>query len=995
MTICIWKGSFNIRLVLIVVLLIVLLRHTVCKTDDVNCTIYDDPLPIPHEFYQPGNLLIGGMVSQVFCFYNTLNFMEQPAEMVIDDPVLVPKNYQHILALAFAVKEINENPNILPNTTLGFHILNSYYLSKMTYKASLSLISTYHRFVPNYKCDTKGNLVAIIGGLVSETTANMATILSLYKIPQLTYGTLSSAYGDKMLFPSLYQMVPNEAYQYMGVVQLLLYFKWTWIGLVAVDDDSGDRFLQTFVPMLSENNSKANVYFVYGEPPSLHILRLLLFLEEKSSLSKVWIFTSQWDFESLSLQRVWDTEIFHGTLSFTVHTNQPPGFQHFVQLIRPSWKKGDHFIQKFWEQAFSCSLKNSSVHVESEKICTGEEKLESLPLMFFEISMTGHSYNVYSAVLAVAHALHHMSVSRSKPGKLLKENRLEFQNVEPWQLHHFLGSISFNNSAGDTVCFDEEGKLIASFDVTNWVTFPNGSFLRVKVGRLDPQASLGNALILNGDQILWHRSFNQVLPISVCNNNCLPGYSRKKKEGEKFCCYDCISCPEGMVSKQKDVDTCVHCPDESYPNKDQNQCIPKIISYLSYGEPLGFILAKLAVSFILITALVLATFLKHQNTPIVKANNRSLTYLLLISLLLCFLCSFLFIGQPERVTCWLQQIAFGIIFCVALSSVLAKTITVILAFMTTKPGSEMRKWMGKRLGNSIVLSCSFIQICICTIWLTTFPPFPDKDMYSWNGKIILQCNEGSATLFYCVMGYMGSLAFVSFTVAVFARKLPDSFNEAKFITFSMLVFCSVWLCFVPTYLSTKGKYMVAVEIFSILPSSAGILVCIFSPKCYIILLQPELNNREQLIRRKIIVNGQWVPSSPVDGWGSSTALYEVKTTKIEMDLGQATYKQNHSTVQEFILLGYQEYPALLFTVFLATYTAILLGNGLIVVETSRTPRDISVNETLELATSSSTLKAPKKASMNSVSNSVVLYGDQYNAKSSRKTRTNKSKVKGR
>nr|XP_056720350.1 olfactory receptor 10AG1-like [Euleptes europaea] len=56
-----------------------------------------------------------------------------------------------------------------------------------------------------------------------------------------------------------------------------------------------------------------------------------------------------------------------------------------------------------------------------------------------------------------------------------------------------------------------------------------------------------------------------------------------------------------------------------------------------------------------------------------------------------------------------------------------------------------------------------------------------------------------------------------------------------------------------------------------------------------------------------------------------------------MDLGQADYKQNHSTVQEFILVGYQAYPALLFTVFLATYTAILLGNGLIVLVTTLDP----------------------------------------------------------
>ncbi|XP_061447711.1 vomeronasal type-2 receptor 26-like [Rhineura floridana] len=711
----------------------------------------------------------------------------------------------------------------------------------------------------------------------------MAIISAIHKIPQLVYGSFLPLKGVKMLFPFLYQMVPNEAQQHIGIVRLLQHFRWTWIGLSAVDDDKGERFLQTIVPMLSQNGicydfiikipkwnyvdemidlvlkhlgsytivfeRKANVFLVYGEPPSFQVLRMLLFLApflELPPLGKMWIITSHWDFASLSVQKIWDIQTFHGSISFTVHSKQPLGFQKFIQKIRPSWAKGDGFIQDFWEQAFSCSLKMSKGQDEEKKTCTGEEKLESLPGILFEMSMTGHSYNVYNAVHAVAHTLHALYKSSSKQRNVVE--RLGFQKVQPWQVHHILRSILFNNSAGDTVHFDDNGELVAGFDLTNWMIFPNGSVVRVKVGRLEPQAPPGKELTIH-DQIVWHQSFNQVLPLSVCNDNCYPGYSRKKKEGEKFCCYDCASCPEGMISGKKDMDVCVKCPEDQYPNKDQTQCIPKALSYLSYKVTLGIVLAILAISLSLLTTLILGIFMKYKDTPIVKANNRTLTYILLISLLLCFLCALLFIGQPGKVICLFRQTAFGIIFSVALSSVLAKTITVVLAFMATKPGSSLRKWVGKGLANYVVLSFSFVQAGICTLWLSTSPPFPGTDMHSMNGEIILVCNEGSATMFYCVLGYMGSLAIVSFIVAFLARKLPDSFNEAKFITFSMLVFCSVWLSFVPTYLSTKGKYMVAVEIFSILCSTAGLLGCIFFPKCYIV-MRPDLNNRDQLMRRK-------------------------------------------------------------------------------------------------------------------------------------------------
>ncbi|XP_069482575.1 vomeronasal type-2 receptor 26-like [Ambystoma mexicanum] len=333
------------------------------------------------------------------------------------------------------------------------------------------------------------------------------------------------------------------------------------------------------------------------------------------------------------------------------------------------------------------------------------------------------------------------------------------------------------------------------------------------------------------------------IPRSVCSPSCFPGYRKVLITGQPSCCYSCVTCSEGEFSNSTDMENCLKCPEDQWPNDRKDGCLYKYVVFLSYSDGLGVSLASMAVIFCITTAAVLGIFLRHRDTPIVKANNRDLSYMLLVSLMLAFLCSLLFIGRPATLTCLIQQAAFGIIFTVSVSCVLAKTITVIIAFNATRPGSRLSKWLGSRVSGSIVIICTLGEVVICLSWLLTTPPHPHTDFHSENGKMILQCDPGSITAFYAVIGYIGLLAFASFMVAFLARNLPNRFNEAKLITFSMLVFCSVWVSFIPAYLSTKGRFMVAVEVFAILASSAGLLGCIFMPKCHIILLSRNMNRR--------------------------------------------------------------------------------------------------------------------------------------------------------
>ncbi|XP_063315819.1 vomeronasal type-2 receptor 26-like [Pelobates fuscus] len=295
-------------------------------------------------------------------------------------------------------------------------------------------------------------------------------------------------------------------------------------------------------------------------------------------------------------------------------------------------------------------------------------------------------------------------------------------------------------------------------------------------------------------------------------------------------------------------------PIKKWPNEKKEKCIQKSTEYLSYETDLiAFILSTLSILLSIVTSIILGIFISFRDTPIVKANNRNLSFILLVSIMLSFLCVFLFLGRPVDITCMLRHTSSGIIFSVAVSAVLAKTIMVCIAFKATKPSSNWRKFVGVKTPNCVVFFGSFTMLIISISWLCIAPPFQEMNTHSYPGKIIIQCNEGSVIAFYTVLGYMGFLAAVSFIVAFLVRKLPDSFNEAKYITFSMLVFCNVWITFIPAYMSVMGKNTVIVEIFAIIASSAGILVCIFFPKCFFILLRPSINTKKHVLKHVVLV----------------------------------------------------------------------------------------------------------------------------------------------
>ncbi|XP_056425653.1 extracellular calcium-sensing receptor-like [Hyla sarda] len=784
------------------------------------------------------------------------------------------RSFRWILAFLFAVEEVNRRPGMLPNLTLGAAVMDSCSEARGAIGGASWLLFGSAEGPLNYRClGSPSRLAAVLGDAGGEAAVSVANILALYNYPQINYFTPPSQLSNRFVFPSSLSVAPTLSSQTKGIVRLLQVFGWSWVGIL-FQATSSSSLVQTFLEELEATGaclafwetlpseaspedtkhvsavirrSTANVVVVFSLEAYLNPV-LLELAHNGDTRDRVWLTTDAWS-TSPSLVDSQLSIILRGSLGLVLRKGAAPGFKEFVFGLHPSHYNNHPFFKEFWEEAFSCQWvigrDNASQTFPlapspslTKPLCTESEDPATLQI-FSDIEDLRVTYNVYKAVLMVAKTLINMAACTQIEKALIGSHCVEMLNFTPWQLFYFLRRVRLKGNIEDDLYFDSLGNAPAIYDIINWQEEQSGGANWVTVGSYESGDQLGHDLLINLSAIQWGGKFEQI-PISVCSKKCRPGFWKVPRLGKPHCCFDCIPCAAGEISNQTNAIDCFLCPEEEWPNLAHDQCLPREVELLTLSEPLGMCLGCTSILGSILPAIVLFLFIKNRETPLVRANNCSLSFILLVALAFSFLCPLLLLAPPGDQTCLFRQAAFGILFTLCISCLLAKTIIVVLAFRANQPGS-LKVPMGPLWPIFFAMLCTSIQFVLCCSWFSVDPPFIEHDAKTHLGKFVIQCNYGLG--FWFMLGYLGLLSTICFMVAFLARKLPGAFNEATYITFSMLVFLIVWISFVPAYLSTKGKLAVATEIFAILSSSAGLLFCIFTPKVYIILLKPQLNTR--------------------------------------------------------------------------------------------------------------------------------------------------------
>uniref|UniRef100_A0A3P8PND1 G-protein coupled receptors family 3 profile domain-containing protein n=1 Tax=Astatotilapia calliptera TaxID=8154 RepID=A0A3P8PND1_ASTCA len=738
------------------------------------------------SFFKEGDIMIGGIFPILIKEILSTSTFDKEFDLRV---------FRWTQAMIFAIEEINNDPALLPNISLGYRILNSCASPTNALRAALTLASGVEEVDVSSHCPPA--ISALIAESGSSQSIAVAGILGPFHMPIISYFSTCACLSDRTKYPTFFRTIPSDYFQAKALAALVKHFGWQWIGAIQSDNDYGrngilafkeevekfgiciafvgtilrtytkDRFLKV-VEIIKQSTVKVILAFV----PEGDFYPLMKEIVNQNITGIQWIASEAW----ITASRPSTPEIytaFGGALGFVVQKMAIPNFKHFLTSISPYTDPHAPFVKDFWEIIVGCMPVLPGARTSTDdttKRCTGNETLMNSEHVFFNVTELRVTYNVYKAVYAIAHALHQLVFCQPVGAQTIKRC-LNLSEIQPK-------------------------------DVRNGV------------------------------------------PTSLCSNICPSGTRKAQINGKPICCFHCVSCADGTIANSTGAADCTPCPKEYWSNERKDDCIPRTIEFLKYHEPMGIALTLVSLLGASLSLATMVVFINYRETPVIKASNFELSSFLLFSLFLCFLCPLTFIGMPTVWTCMLRHTTFGVTFALCISCVLGKTIVVVTAFKATFPGNKITGKFGHAQQRIIVCSCTLIQLITCVLWLTLSPPYPHTLFTYSNRMIVLECNTGSEFAFYAVLGYIGILAIICLILAFMARKLPDNFNEAKLITFSLLIFCAVWITFIPAYISSPGKFTVAVEIFAILSSAFGLLICIFAPKCYIIFLKPEKNTKK-------------------------------------------------------------------------------------------------------------------------------------------------------
>ncbi|KAJ8021489.1 Metabotropic glutamate receptor 3 [Holothuria leucospilota] len=826
-----------------------------------------------NSLYIKGDIMLGGLFQ-----------IHRSSDNDTCGPLSPQSHMQALETMVYVVRKINQNDTFLRGFRLGVlafddcsqeaysleqavHFVDGsdFFMNKIEKDKKHEIVCSNgtdeESGLPNGQRNTAYNVAGVVGAAASVNSIQVANLLKLFKIPQISYWSTSPDLSNKDRYPYFFRTVPPDHHQARAMIEILRYFNWTYVTVIHENSNYGIRGAEEVqrlareygiciaaTEMLPRDGGKSGEEEYDGIVKRLNrrpkarvvilwtaesTIPLLLQAIKKSGEKNRFIFLGSDGWSGRRYSTEHNEKILEGAITVQPMADPIRDFDNYLAELHPSeHSQTNPWFDEFWEMHFNCSLGHRG---EETKLATTQRYVEpcnpSDRLSASNFKQDGQLQFVATAVLAMAHALNNIhrdfcgNVSGLCPA---------MKPLEGHTLQAYLRNVTFQDMNGSKFSFDQNGDGPPRYRILNYQQTTPGNFSYVNVGVFD-QYTLNIK-----EELMKFKLDDPNYPESVCSPECAQGERKITKNGD-LCCWICVPCLKNQFLENET--TCSDCEPGYMPTENKTGCEELMTVYIEIDN-VAIITLIFATAGITITTFIAVVLIKNRSTPVVKASSRELCFPLLIGVFICYCSTFLYYVTPPTATiCGVQLFVMGLGFALCYSAILVKTNRVHRIFHAGRSTAKRPDFISPVSQLIITGILAGIQAILSFVYMVAAPPGPKQYVVPGENVVVVACGNLSGMSLALGMAFPLLLMIMCTIYALLTRKIPSQYSEAKLIGFTMYTTCVIWLAMVPIYVvtSTRVRPLISTINFAICLSCTVCLVCLFIPRVYIILCRPERN----------------------------------------------------------------------------------------------------------------------------------------------------------
>ena len=789
---------------------------------------------------------------------------------------------QGVEAMLFALDLINADTQLLPGLEIGYDIRDTCGRENVGLDEVLGLIITGDQ-VDIESCESSvtsmnGNVststlatFGLVGAALSAVSISVASLGRLFQVPQVSYSSSSKVLSNKDLYTYFYRTIPPDNFQVRAIVDLLLYFNWTYVSIIFSRDAYGQPAVDELRTLVRQfdicfdleagidddadyenivrqlNTSQANVVVLFAT--QVHALRMLRSVSNSVVRTRfTWIGSDSWAGLGAALADV--SETVAGYYGIQPLTQFVPAMENYLSQLTIQSNRRNSWFPEMYAVFAQCELNVT---------CDTTGNLTSAP-GYRQNSVTARTVD---AVYALAHALNNfLAENCDTPLVWNRANQTctgQIRDFNGSALLEYLSNVTFASPSQNIVSFDEQGNFAAMYQLVNYQRrneSGGNEYLLEVIGTWSSSFSNESSLgFLQIDRYMMQQfgidGFGNSIyepPFSQCA--CQAGEYRQLVGPN--CCGRCDPCLGQSFSEDGLSINCRNCPEFLWGNnplEGSSRCVAVRESFIDFSDASAIAVVIISILGLLCTAFVAIVFGLFWTTPVVKSSGREQMVLLLIGIGLCFVVALIYVSPPSLAICIFQRIGLWFCFSLIFGALLVKIVRVARIFLG-KP--TLKRLRFAKMYHQVVFT--FLLVLGQMLLVAAFMAFPvpgilrtlRRDMENTKNfpVVVLTCITESNWFLGLSAIYESVILIVATMLGSLSFRYPENFNEAKYVCFCTFALLVIWIAFLPTYFATQmmQEFQNAVIAFAIIMSALVILACLFGPKLYIILFCAKRNS---------------------------------------------------------------------------------------------------------------------------------------------------------